>query len=277
MRRRRCDVGDNVGNHGASDRKCDCGAICSSKDGTKRCRGNANLLGERCLLLGRKAAEPNRSSPPSCVSIDHPRWRSPEQIPQKLVVEPCACSLHNGAWGFSHFIDRGMHMTKQMLDEQMAPARYALIAPIVSRQTPLAHGELRHWLRETAGRSYDLPGGRRMAVSERTLERYLAAYRKGGRDALKPQARPAKGTTKLDAALLQQAMDLRRERPSRSVEQLIFLLEESGAAPPDRLAASTLARQLRKASMSRAQVMEKAASGTFRRFEAGDILELLQV
>jgi transposase InsO family protein len=60
------------------------------------------------------------------------------------------------------------------------------------------------------------------------------------------------------------------------VEQLFFLLEESGAAAPGQLAASTLARHLRKAGMSRAQLMEKAPSGTFRRFEAGDILELWQ-
>lgn len=48
------------------------------------------------------------------------------------------------------------------------------------------------------------------------------------------KARTATGSrqTKLDAALLQQAMQLRQERPSRSVEQLIFLLEESGSAAP---------------------------------------------
>jgi transposase InsO family protein len=167
-------------------------------------------------------------------------------------------------------------MVDQLQAEQIAAARYALIAPIVSRQTPLAPGELKAWLRETASRSYELPGGQQMSVSERTLERYLAAYRKGNWEALKPKPRPTCGQTKLNAALLQQAMQLRQERPSRSVEQLIFLLEESGAAVPGQLAASTLARHLRKAGMSRAKLMEKAPFGTFRRFEAGDILELLQ-
>jgi hypothetical protein len=83
-----------------------------------------------------------------------------------------------------------MHMKDPIQAEQIAAARYALIAPIVSRQTPLAPGELKRWLREAASRSYELPGGRQMKVSERTLERYLAAYRKGNWDALKPKTRP---------------------------------------------------------------------------------------
>jgi putative transposase len=160
-------------------------------------------------------------------------------------------------------------------DEQIAAARYALIAPIISRQTPLAPGERKQWLRETASRMYELPGNKQR-VSERTLERYLAAYRKGGWDALKPRKRDASGRTKLDSSLLQQAIALRKERPARSVEQLIFLLEESKAAAPGQIAASTLARHLRRAGVSRGQVMEAASASTFRRFEAGDILELLQ-
>ena len=160
-------------------------------------------------------------------------------------------------------------------EEQIAAARYALIAPIVSRQTPLAPGELKQWLRETASRVYELPGSRKQTVSERTLERYLEAYRKGGWDALKPKSRP-KGRTKLDPGLLQQAIALRKERPTRSVDQIIFLLEQSGAAASGQIAPSTLARHLRRAGVSRGQMRETSPASTFRRFEASDILELLQ-
>ena len=55
------------------------------------------------------------------------------------------------------------------MQEQVAAARYALIAPIVSRQTPLFPGELRAWLEETASRTYDFPGSVRKTVSIRTL------------------------------------------------------------------------------------------------------------
>lgn len=166
-------------------------------------------------------------------------------------------------------------MPDKMNDEQIAAARYALIAPIVSRQTPLAPGELKGWLRETASRRYDLPGSRQH-VSERTLERYLEAYRKGGWDALKPKTRNTRERTKLDDRLLQQAVALRMERPERSVEQLIFLLEESGAAKPGQIAESTLSRHLRAHGASRKQLMDAPLASSFRRFEATDILELLQ-
>lgn len=161
-------------------------------------------------------------------------------------------------------------------DEQIAAARYALIAPIVSRQTPLAPGELRRWLEETASRQYELPGSRKQTVSIRTLERYLEAYRKSGWEGLRPKARSTSGRTKLDPILLQQAIALRRERPARSVEQLIFLLEGSEAAPRGSIAESTLARHLRRAGVSRREAMEPSPASTFRRFEADDILELLQ-
>jgi len=167
-------------------------------------------------------------------------------------------------------------MPDDVRDEQIAAARYALIAPIVSRQTPLEPGELKRWLRETADRRYELPGSRKQTVSERTLERYLEAYRRGGWDALKPKSRSTEGRTKLDPSLLQQAITLRRERPARSVEQIIFLLVESGAASPGQIAESTLARHLRRSGASREEMMETSSSSTFRRFEAGDILELLQ-
>jgi transposase InsO family protein len=113
-------------------------------------------------------------------------------------------------------------------------------------------------------------------VSERTLERYLEAYRKGGWDALKPKKRTASGRTKLDQRLLRQAIALRQERPERSVEQLIFLLEESGAAKVGQIASSTLSRHLRAHGVSRKQLAHAAPISTFRRFEASDILELLQ-
>jgi transposase InsO family protein len=211
-------------------------------------------------------------------STDYRAWRRRLLIPQKLAMADKSGSPDNGTWDFSpfHFFKEERFMTDALKDEQIAAARYALIAPVVSRQTPLALGELKQWLRETADRTYDLPGSRRMTVSERTLERYLEAYRKGGWDALKPRPRIAAGRMKLDPDLLRQAIALRHERPARSVEQIIFLLEQSGAASPGQIAASTLARHLRRVGASRSQVMETAPASTFRRFEAGDILELLQ-
>lgn len=53
-------------------------------------------------------------------------------------------------------------------------------------------------------------------------------------------------------------------------------LEESGATAKGQIAPSTLSRHLRSHGMSRKQLVAAAPATTFRRFEAHDILELLQ-
>lgn len=162
--------------------------------------------------------------------------------------------------------------------EQVAAFRYSLIAPIVSRQTPMAPGEIKAYLDEAASKAYEIPGSHKTTVSVRTLERYLSLYRKGGWDALKPQPRKSKGNFKIPAAVLQKAIELRRQRPERSVEQIIFILEESGEVPPNSIAASTLARHLKKAGVSRQVLLKDKVSTSkgHRRFEAADVHVLWQ-
>jgi transposase InsO family protein len=187
-------------------------------------------------------------------------------------------NLENEAKGIpTHFmIKERITMLENSQKEQIAATRYALIAPIVSRQTPLLPGELKKWLEETASHHYDIPGSQRQQVSVRTLERYIEAYRKGGWEALKPKERSTKGGSRLSPAVIEKAIQLRKERPQRSVEQLIFLLEESKIAPAGTIAVSTLSRHLRQTGMSRKAMTQTSSSSTFRRFEAEDILEILQ-
>ncbi|MHB1256508.1 MAG: DDE-type integrase/transposase/recombinase [Dethiobacteraceae bacterium] len=154
-------------------------------------------------------------------------------------------------------------------EDQLAAFRYGLIAPIVCRQTPLLPGELKAYMEEVAGQVYDIPGSTRQQISARTLERYLSLYRKGGYDALKPQTKSSKGNTKIPAVVLQKAVELRKERPERSVEQIIFLLEEHSIIPMGSVAYSTLSRQLRQAGATR-QILQEKRTG-YRRFEAEDV------
>lgn len=160
--------------------------------------------------------------------------------------------------------------------EQMAAFRYSLIAPIVSRQTPLCVGELQAYLKQAASQVYHIPGSHKTRVSMRTLERYLSQYRKGEWAALRPKDRTRKTNLRIPAAVLQEAIRLRRERPERSVEQIIFILIEGDKAEPGSIAASTLARHLRKAGASRKELLQAAANPGFRRFEAEDIHLLWQ-
>jgi len=163
------------------------------------------------------------------------------------------------------------------LFEQIAAFRYSLIAPIVSRQTPMAPGELKAYLERTASQTYHIPGSTKTKVSVRTLERYLSQYRKGEWDGLKPKGRTKKTNLRIPPAVLQEAIRLRRQRPERSVEQIIFILEESGAARSGGIAASTLARHLKKAGASRKDLLKDVTgSHGHRRFEAENVHVLWQ-
>jgi putative transposase len=161
--------------------------------------------------------------------------------------------------------------------EQIASFRYSLIAPVVSRQTPLTPGELGAFLREVSQREYDIPGSTSRRVSMRTLERYLALYRKGSYEALMPKVRNDKRNMRLSETVLWRAVELRCERPERSVEQIILLLEAEGVAEAGTVAVSTLARHLRQAGLSRRELLITPQNkGTFRRFEAEDVHVLWQ-
>lgn len=160
--------------------------------------------------------------------------------------------------------------------EQLAAFRYSLIAPIVSRQSPLGIGELKAYLERTAGQTYHIPGSTKTQVSLRSLERYLSQYRKGEWEALKPKGRSTKANTRIPAAVLQEAIRLRRERPERSVEQIIFILEANVEFESLHIAPSTLARHLKKAGASRKDLLQDSAPKGFRRFEAEDAHVLWQ-
>jgi transposase InsO family protein len=161
------------------------------------------------------------------------------------------------------------------LREQIAAFRYSLIAPIVSRQTPLSSGEIKHYFEEVSAQSYLIPGSDRTTISQRSLERYLSQYRKNGWEGLVPQERSDKGLVRISDDLVAQAVALRRERPERSVEQIIYLLEESNLVEKGQLAVSTLARHLRHAGASRKELLKDETTG-FRRFEVEDAHVLWQ-
>src|SRR5919198_6495110 len=75
--------------------------------------------------------------------------------------------------------------------EDVALFRYGLIADILRPDGEDADKKLYQRLRKKAGKSYCIPGSRRTRVAAETLKDWLAAYKAGGFDALRPQ--PPKG------------------------------------------------------------------------------------
>lgn len=133
--------------------------------------------------------------------------------------------------------------------------RYALLAPLLEDGlSPLESSERRTKLLE------------REEISERTLRRWVAAYRKEGFEGLVKKPRKDKGVCKaISPEALSFAEECRRELPRRSAELIRDLLKAEGHM----VARSTLSRQLRNNGLSGSELEKekdaKSGSGRFVR------------
>lgn len=148
---------------------------------------------------------------------------------------------------------------------EIAAFRFGLIAPIAQRQ--LQPGERYALLREIAKGIYTIPGSEKTTVSVRSLERYVQKYEEGGFEALKPKLRVKKGTLKdMDPAILDRAIALRKELPSRSVDQVIRILELEEYISRGEVKIRTLSRYFQEQGWSKRD-LHRAVKKEFRHFE----------
>ncbi len=133
-----------------------------------------------------------------------------------------------------------------MSEEQaqlIANFRYGMIAPVVVQT--LERGEQARLFRQIAGGTYEIPFSKATSVNKRTLERWLRAYRQGGLEALKPAGRADRGSARaLTTVTLGKAEALKKQLPSRSVPQIIAMLELAGEVEHGQVKPSTLRRHL---------------------------------
>lgn len=124
-------------------------------------------------------------------------------------------------------------MRDQKKAEEKAAERVQLLSPLLTdRLDPAKAKQLRKQICDAAG------------LSERTIRRYMAEYRRKGFDGLKPRGKERRGTEAIPAHLLEQAILLRREVPTRSIAQIIQILEWETLAKPGELKRSTLQEKL---------------------------------
>jgi putative transposase len=158
--------------------------------------------------------------------------------------------------------EKGMDET---LRNEIAAFRFGLIAQVVQRK--LHPGERYALLREIAKQRYTIPGSEKSTISVRSLERYLHAFESEGFEALKPQQREKKGSLqKLDADILKRAVELRKELPSRSVEQVIRIMELEKVIPRGLIKPRTLSRYFQEQGWSKKDI-HRAVKKEFRHFE----------
>lgn len=167
-----------------------------------------------------------------------------------------------------------MIIQKAIEEKNEADEWYEVIAPIVCKEGSLTHGEQYDIMRTIASGKYEgitLPYGK-SAVSIRTLERKIAAYRKNGKEGLKSNIRER--STRIPNEYLEEALNLKKENMSRSLERIIFMLEEAGRVPKNVLKKSTVYDCFTKNKLTR-PTMGKS-TGKFTRYGASYRAEILQ-
>ena len=128
--------------------------------------------------------------------------------------------------------------------------RYGILGPLISRAA-LQRGDLKAALQELAARHYDIPGSRNSRLSEKTIEAWYYAWRRGGIEALEPKARSDRGQSKIAPEIQEAILATKRENPRRSINGIRRLLETRGTVAKGELKRSAVHRLLKAHGLSR--------------------------
>jgi transposase InsO family protein len=144
--------------------------------------------------------------------------------------------------------------------DESALRRFQMIAPLTDESIDKAK---RIKLRKEIAAANDL--------SYKTIKRYDEAYHANGFEGLKPRDHMPRNRENLPEnfdELVQEAIQLRREVPSRSVEKIITILELEGRVEPNVLKRSTLQRHLYDAGFgsTHLKVYKEAQESSSKRF-----------
>jgi putative transposase len=149
--------------------------------------------------------------------------------------------------------------------------RYGLIREAADPElSPAERGRL---VRQLAGREHRGPDGQWTTVGRSTLDRWIAAYRTGGFDALVPQQR-RRGPVS-DVELLDLAVRLKRENPARTATHIVELLvTDLASRTGERQVPSARTVQRHFARLSLNVRPDGRPAEAFGRFEAAKVNDL---
>jgi putative transposase len=153
----------------------------------------------------------------------------------------------------------------------IASFRYRLIAEAAEAQDD----DVTAAVVQAAAATYHDLDGKQAKLCERTLWRWLAAYRKGGLVGLRPKTRKDRGDLRAcSAEVLEQAARLRRENEERATKTIIDILERTKVVEPGALARSTLDRHLDRMGLSRRR-LHKLGTKTHKKVRTDAPFELI--
>ncbi|NLM78695.1 MAG: transposase [Ruminococcaceae bacterium] len=106
-------------------------------------------------------------------------------------------------------------------------------------------------------------------ISERTLRRWLFSYQHEGYQGLLPKSKPGNSNSSVTESIVDEAVMLRREVPTRSIRQIITILEMEGLVEPGQIKRSTLQDHLMKRGYNSRQLRmyHSTGAGAARRFQ----------
>ena len=149
-------------------------------------------------------------------------------------------------------------MTKAQNPEEVATQRVEILSPLLYREMDRAQRS--QLIREISERE---------GISERTLRRWLLAYEEDGYRGLLPQSKPYQGRkSSVTEEIVDEAVMLRREVPTRSIRQIITILEMEGKAKIGEIKRSTLQDHLLRRGYGAKQLQMYHSSGAE---ELGDL------
>jgi putative transposase len=119
-------------------------------------------------------------------------------------------------------------------------------------------------VRQIAAREHADPTGRPVRLTRWTLDRWIAAWRQGGFDALVPS--PRQSSPRTPPEVIELAAALKKENPARTAAQVQRILRaQAGWAPDER----TLQRMFIRTGLTNLAASQQQAGSAFGRFEAG--------
>ena len=161
-------------------------------------------------------------------------------------------------------------MTKPL--HPMALFRLMVLGPLASR-SELKRGEVKTIIRKLAADRYAIPYSQRTHLSEETIARWYYEWKRGGIEALNPKPRIDKGATQLSKPLQDRIIVLKKDKPSRSINTIIGMIEREGLISKGKLARASVHRFLQQQHLSKRIIpnQESIERRSFVAAHAGDI------
>ena len=151
---------------------------------------------------------------------------------------------------------------------RVAMERSLMILPLLA--TDLSRADRKALMEKTA---------RDNGLSVRTLQRYLKKYRKENIEGLKPKATKDRARKAISDEVLSKAIELRLELPSRSVKDIIYIMETNSVIARGEVKRPTLQNYLQEAGYGLSQMKRYVPSmgqNAARRFQMSHRMKLVQ-